>query len=167
MQSDTKQPQYVFDSIILRTVAQLMLPLLLMLSIFMLLRGHNLPGGGFIGGLVGACAIILQLIAFGPTFARRILPVNYLMLTAFGVFFGAIWGLPAMFGGQPFMFALWIEQPIPGIGKMGTPVMFDIGVFLAVIGVTTKIALLLAEEPLLFPMQRSEAAAPPERAPEA
>lgn len=167
MQHKSNQQPYVFDSIILRTVSLFLLPLLLLLSIFMLLRGHNLPGGGFIGGLVASCAIIIQLIAFGPTFARRILPVNYLMLAAFGVFFGAIWGLPALVGGLPYMEAFWIPDPIPGIGKIGTPVMFDIGVFLAVIGVTTKIALLLAEEPLLFPMQRDASASPPERAPEA
>jgi multicomponent Na+:H+ antiporter subunit B len=158
----------MYDSIVLRTVARLMLPLLLMLSVFMLLRGHNLPGGGFIGGLVAACAIILQMIAFGPTFARRVLPVSYIGMAAFGVFFGAVWGLPALFLGQPFMGALWIPDPIPGIGKIGTPVLFDIGVFLTVIGVTTQIALLLAEEPLLFPMQQQpmdESA--PQGAPEA
>jgi multicomponent Na+:H+ antiporter subunit B len=157
----------MYDSIILRTVARLMLPLLLVLSVFMLLRGHNLPGGGFIGGLVAACAIILQMIAFGPTFARRVLPVSYIAMAGFGVFFGAIWGLPAMFLGEPFMYALWIEEPIPGIGKIGTPVLFDIGVFLTVIGVTTQIALLLAEEPLLFPMRRSAAEQAPQGAPEA
>jgi multicomponent Na+:H+ antiporter subunit B len=65
------------------------------------------------------------------------------------------------------MYALWMEEPIPGIGKIGTPVLFDIGVFLTVIGVTTQIALLLAEEPLLFPMRRSTAEQAPQGAPEA
>ncbi len=155
------------DSIILRTVARLLLPLLLMLSVFMLLRGHNLPGGGFIGGLFAACALILQMIAFGPSFARRVIPISYLGMAAFGVFFGAIWGLPALFLGQPFMQALWLADPIPGIGKIGTPVLFDIGVFFTVIGVTTQIALLLAEEPLLFPMPPQEREHERKGAPEA
>lgn len=142
----------MYDSVILRTVARLMLPLLLLLSVFMLLRGHNLPGGGFIGGLLASCGVILQMVAFGPTFARRVMPLNYLVLAAVGVFFAACWGLPALGLGQPFMTALWIEQPIPGIGKIGTPVLFDLGVYLTVVGVTTQIALLLAEEPILFPM---------------
>lgn len=129
-----------------------MLPLLLMLSIFMLFRGHNLPGGGFIGGLLASSAIILQMVAFGPKVARRILPVNYLILAAFGVFFGALWGLPALFAGLPYMQAFWLPEPIPGVGKIGTPVLFDIGVYFTVIGVTTKIALLLVEEPILFPL---------------
>ncbi|WP_129633192.1 Na+/H+ antiporter subunit B [Candidatus Oscillochloris fontis] len=136
----------MYDSIILRSVARLMLPILLMLAVFMLLRGHNLPGGGFIGGLVASCAIILQLVAFGPEAARRVLRVNYLGLAAFGVFFAALWGLPSLIGGQPYMTSLWIPEPIPGVGKIGTPVLFDLGVFFGVIGVTTQIALLLAEE---------------------
>ncbi len=136
----------MYESIILRSVARIMLPILLMLSVFMLLRGHNLPGGGFIGGLVASSAIILQLVAFGPAFARQVLRVNYLGLAAFGVFFAAIWGLPALMNGQPYMTAFWIPEPIPGVGKIGTPVLFDVGVFFGVIGVTTQIALLLAEE---------------------
>lgn len=153
----------MYDSVILRTVARLMLPLLLLLSAFMLLRGHNLPGGGFIGGLLASCGVILQMVAFGPTFARRVLPISYLVLAAVGVTFAAFWGLPALVLGQPFMAALWIEQPIPGIGKVGTPVLFDLGVYLTVVGVTTQIALLLAEEPILFPMPETEE---PERAAE-
>ena len=147
----------MYDSIILRSIARLMLPLLLMLSVFMLLRGHNLPGGGFIGGLVASCGLILQLVAFGPTFLRRVLQANYVALAGFGVLFAGLWGLPALIGGEPFMSALWLPDPIPGVGKIGTPVLFDLGVYLAVIGVTTQIALLLAEEPLLFPMRHAAA----------
>ncbi|MBP1468366.1 Na+/H+ antiporter subunit B [Candidatus Chloroploca sp. M-50] len=142
----------MYESVILRTVARVMMPLLLLLSVFMLLRGHNLPGGGFIGGLLASAAIIMQIIAFGPTFARKVIRVGYLNMAAFGVFFGALWGLPALFFNLPYMDAFWINDPIPGIGKIGTPVLFDVGVFLAVIGVTTRVALLLAEEPELFPM---------------
>jgi multicomponent Na+:H+ antiporter subunit B len=142
----------MYDSIILRTVARITLPLLLLLSVFMLLRGHNLPGGGFIGGLIAACAVILQMVAFGPTYAQRVMPVNYLLAAGFGVAFAAFWGLPALFFGQPYMAAYWIDEPIPGIGKIGTPVLFDLGVYFTVIGVTTQLALLLAEEPILFPL---------------
>ncbi len=154
----TPRGSALFDSLILRTVSRLMMPLLLLLSIYMLLRGHNLPGGGFIGGLLASSAIILQIVAFGPKTARRILPINYLLLAAFGVFFGAIWGLPALFAGLPYMQAFWLPEPIPGVGKIGTPVLFDIGVYFTVIGVTTKIALLLVEEPSLFPLPAMKSA---------
>ncbi len=148
--------QVSYDSIILRVVARLMLPILLLLSVFMLLRGHNLPGGGFIGGLVAASAIILQMIAFGPSDTRGIIKINYLILAGVGILVAAIFGLPALVAGLPFMTAFWIPEPIPGIGKIGTPVIFDLGVFLTVIAVTTKIALLLAEEPELFPLDMAE-----------
>jgi multicomponent Na+:H+ antiporter subunit B len=88
-------------------------------------------------------------------------------MAAFGVFVGAVAGLPAMLLGEPFLSALWVPEPIPGIGKVGTVLMFDIGVFLTVIGVTTQIALLLAEEPLLFPMQSNTEAQASQSAPEA
>ncbi|MEF3273155.1 MAG: Na+/H+ antiporter subunit B [Chloroflexus sp.] len=148
----------LYDSLILRTVSRLMMPLLMVLSIFMLLRGHNLPGGGFIGGLLASSSIILQIVAFGPKTAQRILPVNYLLLAAFGVFFAAIWGLPALLAGLPYMQAFWLPEPIPGVGKIGTPVLFDVGVYFTVVGVTTKIALLLVEEPTIFPLPQMKSA---------
>jgi multicomponent Na+:H+ antiporter subunit B len=155
-----------YDSIVLRTVARLMLPLLLLLSVFMLLRGHNLPGGGFIGGLVASSAIIMQMIAFGPAYARSVVRVNYLTLAAVGIVVAVLWSLPAMFFGLPFMTAFWMPEATPGIGKMGTPVAFDVGVFLTVIAVTTKIALLLSEEPDLFPLHMDEDETPEVGAPQ-
>lgn len=153
----------MYDSLILRTVAKVMLPVLLLVSLFLLVRGHNLPGGGFIGGLLGAAAIILQIVAFGPERARTIISVDYLRLAAFGVVFAALWGLPGLVAGEAYMQAYWLEEPVPGIGKLGTPVLFDVGVYLAVIGVTAQLALVLAEEPTLFPQRRvasSDATAP-------
>lgn len=145
----------MYDSLILRTVAKVMLPVLLLISLFLLVRGHNLPGGGFIGGLLGAAAIILQIVAVGPERARATVPVDYVRLAAFGVIFAALWGLPGLIAGRPYMLAFWLAEPIPGIGKLGTPVLFDIGVYLAVIGVTAQLALVLAEEPTLFPQRRA------------
>jgi multicomponent Na+:H+ antiporter subunit B len=151
----------MYDSIILRTVSRIMLPLLLLLSLFMLVRGHNLPGGGFIGGLLAASGIILQMVAFGPHKAYQIIPISYLNLAAIGVIFAAAWGLLGLVQGQPYMTALWIKQPVPGIGKIGTPFLFDIGVYLTVIGVTTQLALVLAEEPELYPLERRPVAGEP------
>lgn len=145
-----------YDSIVLRTVSRLMMPLLLLLSVFMLLRGHNLPGGGFIGGLVASSAIIMQMIAFGPAYARDVIRVNYLTLASVGILIAVVWSMPALFFGMPFMAAFWMSEPIPGVGTMGTPVAFDVGVFITVIAVTTKIAMLLSEEPDLFPLDMEE-----------
>lgn len=157
----------MYESMILRTIARVMLPLLLLLSLFMVVRGHHLPGGGFVGGLLAAAAIILQIVAFGPDYARQIIPINYLHLAAIGVGSAAFWGLLALVQGEPFMAAHWLATPIPGIGKLGTPVMFDVGVYLTVIGVTTQLALVLAEEPVLYPLRRSPPARTEPVAPEA
>jgi multicomponent Na+:H+ antiporter subunit B len=151
----------MYDSIILRSVSRLMLPLLLLLSLFMLVRGHNLPGGGFIGGLLASASIILQIVAFGPDKARTIIPIRYLNLAAIGVVFAAAWGLLGLLTGQPYMAPFWLKDPIPGIGKIGTPFLFDIGVYLTVIGVTTQLALVLAEEPELYPMEPRPSAGEP------
>lgn len=142
----------MYDSLILRTVARLMLPLLIVLSLFMLFRGHNEPGGGFIGGLLAASALVLRIISDGPDSARRTFPVNYLVLAATGVLFAVAWGLLGLLAGAEFMKGLWLDVAVPGIGKIGTPMLFDIGVYLTVVGITTHIALMLAEEPELYPM---------------
>jgi multicomponent Na+:H+ antiporter subunit B len=143
----------MYDSLILRTVARLMLPILIVLSVFMLLRGHNEPGGGFIGGLLAASAIILRVVAEGPKAALDLLPVNYLTLGATGVFLSATGGLIGLLFGKPFLKGLWFAQEIPGVGKIGTPLLFDIGVYLTVVGITVHIALMLAEEPELYPIE--------------
>ncbi|NJN18471.1 MAG: Na+/H+ antiporter subunit B [Oscillochloris sp.] len=151
----------MYDSIILRTIARVMMPVLLLISLFMVVRGHHLPGGGFIGGLLAASALILQIVAFGPTAARNVIKINYLLVAAFGVCFAAFWGLLGLVLGQPFMTAQWLPEEIPGIGKVGTPVLFDVGVYLTVIGVTVQLALVLAEEPLLYPMPQESPDQPP------
>ncbi len=143
----------MYDSLILRTVARLMLPLLIVLSVFMLLRGHDEPGGGFIGGLLAASAIILRIVSDGPRAAQELLPINYLTLAATGVLLAAFGGVIGLLFGEPFLKGLWFAQEIPGIGKIGTPLLFDIGVYLTVVGITVHIALMLAEEPELYPME--------------
>ena len=153
----------MYDTIILRTIARLLLPILIMLSLFMLIRGHNLPGGGFIGGLLASCGIIIQIIAFGFTYAKRVVMINYLYCAGIGILIATVSGLFGIISGGIFLQGLWLAQEIPGIGKVGTPLLFDIGIYLTVIGVTTQLALMLAEEPILYPLTDSE----PREAPEA
>jgi multicomponent Na+:H+ antiporter subunit A len=126
---------------IFRTAARLLMPLLLLFSVFLLLRGHNQPGGGFVGGLVAAAAFALYAIAFGAQRARQALLVRPLTLLGAGLLIALVSGLPAAFRGQPFLTASWI----PGTA-LGTPVLFDIGVFLVVGGVVLMMLFSLAEE---------------------
>ena len=95
------------NSPIFRTAARLLMPLLLLFSVFLLLRGHNEPGGGFVGGLVAAAAFALYAIAFGVQRARQALLVRPLTLLGAGLSIALLSGVPAVLRGQPFLTALW------------------------------------------------------------
>lgn len=135
-------------SLILRTATRLLLPTLLLYSVFLLLRGHNQPGGGFSGGLIAASAFILYGIAYGARAARKALPENLQALIGSGLIVALSSGALALFAGLPLMTGLWGKFYLPGLGRLdvGTPLIFDVGVYLAVIGVTLSIILPLAEE---------------------
>lgn len=135
-------------SFILRTATRLLLPLLLLFSLFLLVRGHNEPGGGFSAGLVTASAVILFRFAFGARAIRRILPVNPLVLSGTGLLVAMGSGILALLEGRPFLTSLWSEVSVPGFGDLhlGTPLLFDVGVYATVVGVTLSIILPLAEE---------------------
>jgi multicomponent Na+:H+ antiporter subunit B len=134
------------NSLILSTATLYLLPLLLLFSVFLLLRGHNEPGGGFVGGLVAASALALYAIALGSSAARQVLYIDSRRLIYVGLLISAVSGLLALFGGQEFMTGLWGAQVIPVLGKLGTPFIFDVGVYLVVIGVTLTIIFALMEE---------------------
>ena len=133
-------------SLILRTATLYLLPLMLLFSLFLLYRGHNEPGGGFVGGLVAAAAFSIYTLAFGPQAAQQALRVPPGMLIGLGLLTAALSGTPALLLGRPFMEGVWIPWSIPAIGKVGTPLIFDIGVYLVVFGVTLTFVYGLAED---------------------
>jgi len=108
----------------------------------LLLRGHNDPGGGFVGGLIAAAAFSLYAIAFGVNRARQALLVRPLTLLGTGLLIALASGLPAVVSRQPFLTASWMPGPV----TLGTPVLFDIGVFLVVAGVVLMMIFSLGEE---------------------
>jgi multicomponent Na+:H+ antiporter subunit B len=133
-------------SSILRTAARLLMPLLLLFALFLLLRGHNEPGGGFVGGLVVAAGFVLYSIAYGIPAGRRALLVDSSTLLSVGLLVALTSGVPAVLHGRPFMTASWTKVGVePAVIDVGTPLLFDIGVFLAVIGVVLTIVFTLAE----------------------
>jgi multisubunit Na+/H+ antiporter MnhB subunit len=138
----THEPAHPVTSPIFRTAARLLMPLLLLFAAFLLLRGHNEPGGGFVGGLVASAAFALYGIAFGMQRARQALLVSPLTLLGVGLLIALTSGLPAVFMGQPFLTAVWPSGPV----ALGTPAVFDVGVFLVVAGVVLMMIFSLAEE---------------------
>ncbi|HET6244491.1 MAG: Na+/H+ antiporter subunit B [Bacteroidetes bacterium] len=128
------------------TASRFLLPLLLLFSIFLLIRGHNEPGGGFVGGLVASTAFALYTIANGVKYATATLQVKPGIFIATGLSFAVGSGILPLFFQLPFLTGLWSDFHIPAFGKLSTPLLFDVGVFLVVFGVTNTIVFSLAED---------------------
>lgn len=125
----------VLPSAILSASAGLIAGVMALLSLYILLRGHNEPGGGFIGGLVGAGALVVLGFAHGTDRARRALRFHPIPLAGAGLVVALASGLPALLVGQPFLTHLWGEVPFDfGALKVGTTYLFDLGVYLVVLG---------------------------------
>ncbi len=124
---------------ILQTASKYLLPILFIFSVFLLLRGHYYPGGGFVGGLVASIAFVLHSFAFGTTNTLKILRYDPLTLIPVGLAIATLSMFLPVFFGLPVMTGLWFEQPIPVIGMIGSALFFDLGVYLVVIGVVLTI----------------------------
>jgi len=98
-----------------------------------------------VGGLVAAAAFALYAIAYDVATARRTLGIDSRTLIGLGLLVALTSGVIGLVAGQPFMTGLWSEYAVPLLGKVGTPLLFDIGVYLVVIGVTLTIIFGLAE----------------------
>lgn len=134
------------NTLIFRTITPYLTALMVLFSIFVLLRGHNEPGGGFIGGLIAASAFAIYGIANGVAPVRRALRFHPMSIAAFGLLIGSLSGLASIFASVPFMTGLW-----GGFTLFGTYIyissilFFDTGVYLVVVGTITSIALALEE----------------------
>ena len=134
------------NTLILRTVAPVVTSLMVLFSIFVLLRGHNEPGGGFIGGLIAVSALAIYGIAFGVTAVRRAILFHPLAIAGAGLLLSMLSGLVSMAAGVPFMTGLWVYPSLFGVEvPLSTVMSFDIGVYLVVVGAITSIALALEE----------------------
>jgi len=130
------------NTIIFRTIAPLIVAIMLVFAVYVCLRGHNEPGGGFIGGLIAASAIAILGMAIGARPAKAALRVDPMSIAGFGVFIAGLSGLLSLFTGSPFMTSIWLyldlgQSTVP----LSTPMIFDIGVFLVVFGTISAVAL--------------------------
>ena len=135
-------------SSILRTTSRLLVVLFVLFAMFLLWRGHNDPGGGFAAGLVAAGAFSLNAVAFGPESARSTMPVDPALLMPLGLLLALSAGVAGLVAGDGFLAGQWLTAKVGGEDvKLGTPLLFDVGVFLTVVGsVMTVIITLAAEE---------------------
>lgn len=134
-------------SSILRTTSRLLVVLFLLFAVFLLWRGHNDPGGGFAAGLVAAGAFSLYAVAFGPDSARAAMPVDPALLMPLGLLLALAAGVAGLLAGDGFLVGQWVTITVGGDDvKLGTPLAFDAGVFLTVVGAVMTITITLAAE---------------------
>ena len=132
---------------ILQSFARLTLHLMLLFAIYLLLRGHNAPGGGFIAGVLTAVAITFQMIAFDAATFRRETLLNPVRIVSLGLLVAALTGLGAVAFGQPFLTSAFGHFSVPLLGEveLATAMGFDIGVYLVVVGTSIGIIQRVAE----------------------
>src|SRR5690606_14950713 len=126
-------------STILQTASRYLLPILLLFSFYLLIRGHYSPGGGFVGGLVASIAFVLHSFANGVENTMRIIRYKPLSLIPIGLGLSTASMLLPLFFGKPVMTSLWIPEQLPVFGSVGTTLFFDAGIYLLVVGVVLTI----------------------------
>ncbi|QTY26091.1 Na+/H+ antiporter subunit B [Flavobacterium sp. CS20] len=133
-------------TLILKTASDILLPVLLLFSVFILLRGHYLPGGGFVGGLIVAIAFVLDAFANGLKNTRKIIRIHPGFLMPLGLLISFLSATsPVIFQDLPIMTGLWASGHIPVIGKIGSALFFDTGVYFVVVGVSLTIIFTISE----------------------
>jgi multicomponent Na+:H+ antiporter subunit B len=133
-------------TIILKTAADVLLPILLLFSVFILLRGHYLPGGGFVGGLIAAIAYVLHSFAYGLPVTRKILVFHPGYLMPIGLLISFISAIvPVVFYDLPIMTGLWQSGYVPVLGRLGSALFFDVGVYFVVFGISLTIIFTISE----------------------
>ncbi|MEL6267478.1 MAG: MnhB domain-containing protein [Pseudomonadota bacterium] len=133
---------------ILKAAARVLVALMLVVSLYLLVRGHNEPGGGFIGGLIAAAAFAVLAVSHGAETARRALRLDPIEILGIGVAAALGAGLMAGLGAEAPFTGLWLLLGADGGGKglpISTVLLFDVGVWLTVLGAVMALVLALEE----------------------
>jgi len=133
-------------TLILARAVRVLLPVFVLFSIYIFFRGHNLPGGGFIAALTASIGYILYAMASGVSETEKVLRIEAMTLISSGLLVSFASAIFPLFVGYHFLEGLWLPFKIPLIGKVGTPTIFDLGVYLLVVGITLKITFSIIEE---------------------
>lgn len=179
-------------TIIFATAIRLLTPVFLIFSVYILFRGHNHPGGGFIGGLIGSIAFVFHALAYGSErtansyfrlkvyhnnrelhhnraryvfglvranvwsrskhrqeedeWRHHILRIRPIYLMTLGLLLASTSGTVGLLLGKPYMSAWWLDVKLPIVGSVGTPILFDTGVYLLVLGMVLKMVFTMSKE---------------------
>ncbi|HEU4618045.1 MAG TPA: monovalent cation/H+ antiporter subunit A [Gammaproteobacteria bacterium] len=150
---DPREPLPQGDLRLPAVLVRLLLPMAALVSLYLLLRGHNAPGGGFVGGLVMATAFIAQYMVGGTIWVESRLRIHPQILLALGLLAAAGAGMAAWLVSRPFLTALAADFHVPLIGDvhLSTVLLFDCGVYLLVVGGTVLMLVALAHQSLRDP----------------
>lgn len=135
------------NDIIFQTATKVVVFIIIIYSLHLFFSGHYTPGGGFIGGLMTASGIVLLLLAFDIRTIVNILPIDYIKMTATGLLIALLTGIGSFFFDVPFLTHTfsYVDLPVLGTTSLATAVLFDLGVYLVVIGVTMTIIQTIGE----------------------
>jgi len=133
-------------TLILSTILRALTPLFISFALYMFFRGHDKPGGGFIAGLIASIPFMLHAMVFGYKRTTQIFKIRPRVLAALGLLLALVSGMFSVIKGAPYMSSIWMDEKLPLIGKIGTPIFFDVGVLLVVFGMVLQITFLLTEE---------------------
>ncbi len=132
-------------TIILKISSDYLLPLLLLFSVFLLMRGHYEPGGGFVGGLIASIAFVLHAFANGLKTTLKFIKFHPAIAIPIGLSLSLGSGMISLLMGYPFMTTIFLTPSLPVIGTISTALFFDIGVYLVVVGVVLTILFTISE----------------------
>ena len=155
------------STVLLRTAAKLIFPLTLIFAMFIALKGHNEPGGGFIGGLMAAVGFLFYRMAHGRGALLALLPFHPRLMVAVGLAIAGLTGVWPMLWGGAFLRSTIVDELAIGFGQtihFASAVFFDAGVLLVVVGVSVGIIQRLSEELDVKELQRQREAEAAERA---
>ncbi|MBA3926730.1 Na(+)/H(+) antiporter subunit B [Listeria rustica] len=135
------------NDVLLRNVTKVVVFIIFLFSLHLFLAGHYNPGGGFVAGLTSAGAITLTLIAYDSQTVRSMLNINTIMMTGIGLLFAVGTGMIGILTGDPFLTHKFghVDLPIIGDTSLHTATIFDLGVYLVVVGVTLTIIQTIGE----------------------
>ncbi|MEC2055679.1 Na(+)/H(+) antiporter subunit B [Peribacillus psychrosaccharolyticus] len=135
------------NDLILQTVTKVAAFVIILFSLSIFLGGHYSPGGGFVGGLMTSSAIILLLLAYDLKTVAGILPVDYKLFIASGLLLSVLTASGSLLFGVPLMTHAftYVDLPLLGHISLHTAVLFDLGVYLVVVGVTMTIIQTIGE----------------------
>jgi multicomponent Na+:H+ antiporter subunit B len=136
------------NDVILRSAANIIVFIIVTFSAFLFFAGHNNPGGGFIGGLMAASALVLVALAYDIETIRKVLPFNFHIVTAIGLLIALLTSAGAVLFDVPFLSHYYEYRDLPLLGNtaLHTAVLFDLGVYCSVVGVTMTIILSIGED---------------------